>query len=96
MACVTHGWLQANCPICPGFIEKNEWPPNFPDLNPLYYCVYGAKLEKHRKLEPKLKTINELKVSLHSADYIERAAATRTHQHGCGELHQALDCLRGQ
>ena len=28
---VTQDWLTANC----HFINKNEWPPNSPDLNPL-------------------------------------------------------------
>jgi hypothetical protein len=54
-------WLNVNCP---GFIEKDQWPPNSPDLNPLDYHVWGAMLEKYHKLQPKPKTIRELKIAL--------------------------------
>jgi len=40
---VTQDWLQANCS---GFIEKNQWPPNSLDLNPLDHHVWGAMLAK--------------------------------------------------
>jgi len=32
-------WIAINCSE---FIGKDEWPPNSPDLNPLYYHVWGA------------------------------------------------------
>jgi len=35
---VTQEWLHANCPE---MIEKDQWPPNSPDLNPLDYHVWG-------------------------------------------------------
>ena len=35
---VTQEWLHANCPE---IIEKDQWPPNSPDLNPLDYHVWG-------------------------------------------------------
>src|SRR6218665_1831761 len=35
---VTQEWLHANCPE---IIEKDRWPPNSPDLNPLDYHVWG-------------------------------------------------------
>jgi hypothetical protein len=60
---VAQDWLQANCS---GFIEKDQWPPNSPDLNPLDYHVWGTMLEKYHKLQPKPKTIRELKVALQS------------------------------
>jgi len=50
----------------PRFIEKNEWPPNSPDLNPLDCHVWDAILEKYYKLQPKPKTIDELKVTVTS------------------------------
>lgn len=55
-------WLQGNCP---DFIEKDQWPPNSPDLNPLDYHVWGAMLEQYHKLQPKPKSIAELKDTLH-------------------------------
>ena len=55
---VTQEWLQLNCPE---FIEKEKWPPNSPDLNPLDYHVWGAMLEAYHKLHLKPKTIAELK-----------------------------------
>ena len=54
-------WLNVNCG---GFIEKDQWPPNSPDLNPLDYHVWGAMLECFRNLRPKPKTITELKMAL--------------------------------
>lgn len=60
---IAQEWLQSNCPE---FIEKDQWPPNSPDLNPLDYHVWGAMLEKYHKLQPKPKTIAELKVALQS------------------------------
>jgi len=32
-------WIATNCSE---FIGKDEWPLNLPDLNPLYYHVWGA------------------------------------------------------
>lgn len=60
---VTQEWLHANCPE---IIEKDQWPPNSPDLNPLDYHVWGAMLERYHKLQPMPKTIAELKVALQS------------------------------
>ena len=60
---VTQEWLHANCPE---IIEKDQWPPNSPDLNPLDYHVWGAMLERYHKLQPKPKTIAELKAALQS------------------------------
>ena len=57
---MTQDWLTTNC----HFINKNKWPPNSPDLNPLDYHVWGVMLEKYHKLQPKPKTIDELKVVL--------------------------------
>ena len=39
---------------------------NSPDLNPLDYHVWGAMLERYHKLQPKPKTIAELKAALQS------------------------------
>jgi len=41
----------------PDFINKDAWPPNSPDLNPLDYHV-GWMLDKFNRLnpQPKLKT----------------------------------------
>jgi len=45
-------------------------------------------LEKYHKLQPKLKTTNELKLALQTIEL-----PTKTHQQGGGELHQTLDCM---
>ena len=60
---VTQEWLHANCPE---IIEKDQWPPNSPDLNPFDYHVWGAMLERYHKFQPKPKTIAELKDALQS------------------------------
>jgi len=57
----TQNWLQINCP---DFIDKDQWPPNSPDLNPLDYHVWGAMLEAYHKRHPKLKTITKLEETL--------------------------------
>ena len=54
-------WLQQNSP---DFIQKDAWPPNSPDLNPLDYHVWGAMLEKYQAHTPKPKNKAELKVVL--------------------------------
>ena len=45
---VTQEWLHANCPE---MIEKDQWPPNSPDLNPLDYHIWGAMLDRYHKLQ---------------------------------------------
>ena len=48
----------------PGFTEKNEWPPNSPDLNPLDYHISGTMLGEYHKPQLKPKMTDELKVAL--------------------------------
>ena len=57
-----HNWLLASCR---DFLEKDQWPPNSPDLNLLDCDVWGAMLEVCHKLQTKPKTIAELKDTLH-------------------------------
>ena len=38
---LTQAWLSANCR---DFINKDSWPPNSPDMNPLDFHVWGAML----------------------------------------------------
>ena len=54
----TQEWLATNTP---DFINKDEWPPNSPDLNPLDYCVW-AMLAAYEKHSPKPSTKAELKL----------------------------------
>ena len=51
-------WLASHCT---DFIDKDSWPPNSPDLNPLNYAVWGAMLEAYNNLTTKPKNIPELK-----------------------------------
>src|SRR6218665_575543 len=51
-------FLATNCSEC---IDKDEWPPNSPDLNPLDYHVWGDMLERYKTFHPKPKNIEELK-----------------------------------
>lgn len=48
----------------PDFIQKDEWPPNSPDLNPLDYHVWGAMHDKYKSYMPKPTNKEELKVAL--------------------------------
>jgi len=38
---VTQQWLQWLAVHCPDFIDKDSWPPNSPDINPVDYHVMG-------------------------------------------------------
>ena len=58
---LTQQWLAAHCP---DFIDKDAWPPNSPDLNPLDYHVWGWMLDKFNCLNPHPKNIPELKTML--------------------------------
>src|SRR4051812_33003184 len=40
---VTQEWLHF---FCPEIIEKDQWPPNSPDLSPLDYHVWRAMLAR--------------------------------------------------
>ena len=51
-------WLSANCR---DFINKDSWPPNSPDLNPLDFHFWGAMLLAYNKVNPKPHNIAELK-----------------------------------
>ena len=58
---LTQQWLSEHCP---DFIDKDSWPPNSPDLNPLDYHVWGAMLEKFNGLKLKPRNLTELKTAL--------------------------------
>lgn len=49
---------------CPDFIQKDDWPPNSPDLNPLDFHVWGVMLDRYQKHLPKPQNIEELKTVL--------------------------------
>jgi len=53
--------LRANCT---NFITKDEWPPNTPDLNLLEFHLWGAVFQAYPILNPKPKTVLELKSAL--------------------------------
>ena len=57
----TQDFLQMNCP---DFIDKDEWPPNSPDLNPLDYHVWGEMMTRYSSLNPKPTDIDQLKEAL--------------------------------
>ncbi|CAF1557631.1 unnamed protein product, partial [Adineta ricciae] len=47
----------------PGFIDKDHWPLNSPDLNPLDYCIWDefVKVIDWNKVTSKPTVIQELK-----------------------------------
>ena len=45
IACQTQEWLAAHCP---DLVNKDQWPPNAPDLNPLDYCNWDPLLQHIR------------------------------------------------
>jgi len=58
---MTQQWLAAHCP---DFTDKDSWPPDSPDINPLDYHVWGSMLEKFCHLSSRPKDIPELKSAL--------------------------------
>ena len=57
-------WLKQHCPDPAEFIQKDDWPPNSPDLNPLNYLVWSAMLQSYEHFSPKPTTVAELKTVL--------------------------------
>ena len=57
----TQDWLAVNTP---DFIQKDEWPPNSPDLNPLDYCVWGLMLTAYKGYTPKPTNKDAQKIAL--------------------------------
>lgn len=57
---LTQKWCQDNFP---SFIDKDHWPPNSPDLNPLDYCIWDefAQCVNWKKVTSKIALIDELK-----------------------------------
>ena len=57
---LTQQWCHDNFPA---FIDKNHWPPNSPDLNPLDYSIWNELFHqmKWNKIKSKLTLIQELK-----------------------------------
>jgi len=45
----------------PDFTDKDSWPPNSLDLNPLDYHMWAATMEKFQELKPKLQNVMDLK-----------------------------------
>ena len=57
---LTQQWCHDNFPA---FIDKDHWPPNSPDLNPLDYCIWDefVKVINWNKVTSKTTLIQELK-----------------------------------
>jgi hypothetical protein len=57
---LTQQWCHDNFPA---FIDKDHWPPNSPDLNPLDYCIWDefVKVIDWNKVTSKPTLIQELK-----------------------------------
>ena len=59
----TQAWCSENLPA---FIDRDHWPPNSPDLNPLDYCIWNelAMLVNWSKVTSKKTLIAELERSV--------------------------------
>ena len=57
---LTQKWCQDNFP---SFIDKDHWPPNNPNLNPLDYCIWDefGQCVNWKKVTSKATLIDELK-----------------------------------
>ena len=60
---LTQKWCCENFPV---FIDKNWWPPNSPDLNPLDYSIWNELVQNmnREKVESKKSLISEIKRSV--------------------------------
>ena len=56
-------WCQMNFP---SFVDKDHWPPNSPDLNPLYYSTWDEFVQQINwaKVKSKKTLVDELKRSV--------------------------------
>ncbi|CAF3603310.1 unnamed protein product [Rotaria socialis] len=68
----------------PSFIDKDHWPPNSPDLNPLDYCIRNefAQLDKWDTVTSKTRLITALKRAVReiSQDVVEKSCASGTNR----------------
>ncbi|CAM4746049.1 unnamed protein product [Rotaria magnacalcarata] len=68
----------------PSFIDKDHWPPNSPDLNPLDYCIWNkfAQLVKWDTVTSKTTLITALKRAVReiSQDVVEKSCASWTNR----------------
>lgn len=66
----------------PSFIDKDHWPPNSPDLNPLDYCIWNefAELVKWDTVTSKKTLITAVKRAVHkiSQDVVLESCASWT------------------
>ncbi|CAF2109294.1 unnamed protein product [Rotaria magnacalcarata] len=66
------------------FIDKDHWPPNSPDLNPLDYCIWNefAQLVKWDTVTSKTTLITALKRAVReiSQDVVEKSCASWTNR----------------
>src|SRR6218665_1829341 len=84
---VTQEWLHANCPE---IIEKDRWPPNSPDLNPLDYHVWGhAGKVSPTAAEAKDDRQAESRFAINMGRH-----ATRADEQGRQGLHQTPEGMR--
>ena len=60
---LTQQWCRDNFP---NFIDKDHWPPNSPDLNPLDYSIWNelVKAIKWNKVDSKVTSIKQLKCAV--------------------------------
>src|SRR6218665_2066818 len=84
---VTQEWLHA---YCPEIIGKDRWPPNSPDLNPLYYhvwtpCWKGITNCSQTKDDHQAESRFAINMGRH---------ATRADQQGRQGLHQTPEGMR--
>ena len=62
--------------------EKDEWPPNSPDLNPLDFHVWGAMLDRYQRHSPMPQNVLDLKTVLQEIwnslpqEHIQRAISS--------------------
>ena len=68
----------------PSFIDKNRWPPNSPDLNPLDYCIWNefVQLIEWDKVTSKTTLISALKRAVHkiSKDVVFESCSSWTNR----------------
>ena len=64
---LTQQWCQGHFPM---FIDKDHWPPNIPDLNPLGYCIWDEFVGHitWNNVQSKVTLIRELKHAVKKLD----------------------------
>ncbi|CAM4751342.1 unnamed protein product [Rotaria magnacalcarata] len=89
---LTQQWCHDNFP---GFIDKDHWVPNSPDLNPLDYCILDefVKVINRNKVTSKPTMIQELKRAVKKFEKMLCLKVVLLGSIDCIECHKIMEII---